>query len=472
MAKSKKNKKTVPVVKKTPIKKHVAKKPVFSRIEKEFPIRPVVVRKSAKKRKKSNPSNFFASPIENLTLSKKIRDGRAIIKVIGVGGGGGNAVTRMMTSGDRLRDVEFIAVNTDSQDLNYASAHKKFYIGRALTKGLGAGMNPEIGKQAAEENRSELSEALDGADIVFLTAGFGGGTGTGATPVIAELAKEKGILTIAIVTKPFAFEGSQRMNIAQDGIARLKDKVDALVVIPNDRVFSIIDKDTSINKAFSFIDEVLKNGVMAISELISAPGIINVDFADIKATMKDSGTTMIGIGSASGQDRGSKAVSAAINSPLLEISIDGAKGVLFSIAGGRDMKMAEIHEIAKAVSANVDPSARIIFGAYYDRRLSDKQIKVTVIATGFNGFYSGNQIQGPSLFMDQMMKTRNNMSSVVNNKEPEKRMPFEKFEKKETEDDSKSLFEEKENDTAKDIKKEKPKEDSWDIPAFLRKKKR
>lgn len=416
---------------------------------------------SRKKVRKNNPAQFFINPAKDLSLAKKIRDGRAIIKVIGVGGGGGNAITRMMTSNDRLRDVEFIAVNTDSQDLNYASAHRKFYIGRALTKGLGAGMNPEIGKQAAEENRSELNEALEGADIIFLTAGFGGGTGTGATPVIAELAKEKGILTIAIVTKPFAFEGSQRMNIAQDGIARLKDKVDALVIIPNDRVFSVIDKDTSINRAFSFIDEVLKNGVMAISELISAPGIINVDFADIRATMKDSGTTLIGIGSASGQDRGAKAVSAAINSPLLEISIDGAKGVLFSIAGGRDMKMAEIHEIAKAVSANVDPSARIIFGAYYDRRLSDKQIKVTVIATGFNGFYSGNQIQGPSLFMEQIMKTRNNISSVVH-KESEKK----------TFADNKEIAEEKEKESAKEAKDEKNKEDSWDIPAFLRKKKK
>jgi len=431
--------------------------------------RPVARKKKSVNKNNQNP--VFANPLKDLTLSKKIRDGRAIIKVIGVGGGGGNAITRMMTSNDRLRDVEFIAVNTDSQDLNYAAAHRKFYIGRALTKGLGAGMNPEIGKQAAEENRSELNEALEGADIIFLTAGFGGGTGTGATPVIAELAKEKGILTIAIVTKPFSFEGSQRMNIAQDGIARLKDKVDALVIIPNDRVFSVIDKDTSINRAFSFIDEVLKNGVMAISELISAPGIINVDFADIKATMKDSGTTLIGIGSASGQDRGAKAVNAAVNSPLLEISIDGAKGVLFSIAGGRDMKMAEIHEIAKAVSANVDPSARIIFGAYYDRRLSDKQIKVTVIATGFNGFYSGNQIQGPSLFMDQVLKTRNNISSVGRReKEEEKKFPFEK--KDGAPEKSESLFDEKEIEPSKDSKKEKPKEDSWDIPAFLRKKRK
>lgn len=434
--------------------------------------KPAVRKRKRRPAKKSAMSPIFASPFKELSLSKKIRDGRAIIKVIGVGGGGGNAITRMMLGNDRLRDVEFIAVNTDSQDLNYATAHRKFYIGRALTKGLGAGMNPEVGKQAAEENRSELSEALEGADIVFLTAGFGGGTGTGATPVIAELAKEKGILTVAIVTKPFSFEGSQRMNIAQDGIARIKDRVDALVVIPNDRVFSVIDKETSINRAFSFIDDVLKNGVMAISELISAPGIINVDFADIKATMKDSGTTLIGIGSATGQDRGPKAVGAAINSPLLEVSIDGAKGVLFSIAGGRDMKMAEIHEIAKSVAANVDPSARIIFGAYYDRRLSDKQIKVTVIATGFNGLYSGNQIQGPSLFMDQVLRNRDNVSSA--DRQPREADKSSFFEKKDAEaGKSGPLFDAKgTNKVKEEEKKEEAKEDSWDIPAFLRKKKR
>ncbi len=455
MAKKKAVKKSLPVAKK-PVKKAVISRPSRS-----------------KKRASRSQASAFPSPIKELSLSKKIRDGRAIIKVVGVGGGGGNAVTRMMMGNDRARDVEFIAVNTDSQDLNYASAHRKFCIGRDLTKGLGAGMNPEIGKQAAEENRSELAEALEGADIVFLTAGFGGGTGTGATPVVAEIAKEKGALTIAIVTKPFSFEGSQRMNIAQDGLARLKDKVDALVVIPNDRVFSVIDKDTSINKAFTFIDDILKNGVMAISELISAPGIINVDFADIKATMKDSGTTLIGIGSASGQDRGSKAVSAAINSPLLEISIDGAKGVLFSIAGGRDMKMSEIHEIAKAVSANVDPSARIIFGAYYDRRLSEKQIKVTVIATGFNGFYGGSQLPTPSLFMEQVLKTRGNMSSL-SRKDEEKKFPFEK--KEPAAENADSLFDEKETDAVKAAKKEikdkEIKEESWDIPAFLRKKKK
>jgi cell division protein FtsZ len=329
--------------------------------------------------------------------TRRVKDGGAVIKVVGIGGGGGNAVTRMMES-ERMRGVEFIAVNTDAQDLNHALAHQKIYVGKALTHGLGAGMNPEIGKQAAEENRSEIGEALQGADIVFVTAGLGGGTGSGGIPVVAEIAREKGILTVAIVTKPFTFEGAQRMAIAQDALARLREKVDALVVIPNDRVFSIIDKDTPAVKAFSYIDEVLKNGVKALSELINVPGIINVDFADIATTLRDAGTTLIGIGVASGQDRGVKAVNAALNSPLLELSVDGARGVLFSVAGGRDIKMSEIHDIAKAVSANLDANARVIFGAYYDRGLKDKSIKVTVIATGFSGVFT-QRLPEPSLFM-------------------------------------------------------------------------
>jgi cell division protein FtsZ len=328
---------------------------------------------------------------------KKVKSTLARIKVVGVGGGGGNAVSRMM-EGERLRGVEFVAINTDKQDLDYALAHQKVYIGKALTHGLGAGMNPEIGKQAAEENRSEIGELLEDADILFLTAGMGGGTGTGAIPVIADIAREKGILTVAIVTKPFSFEGQQRAAIAQEGLQRLKEKVDALVVIPNDRVFSIIDKETPIMRAFGYIDDVLRHGVQAVSELINTPGIINVDFADIQATLRDAGATLIGTGIASGQDRGVKAVTAALNSPLLEVTVDGARGVLFSVAGGRDVKMGEIHEIARTVSSNLDPNARVIFGAYHDRTLKDKSIKVTVIATGFSGVLS-QRSSAPSLFM-------------------------------------------------------------------------
>ncbi len=306
-------------------------------------------------------------------------------------------------------------------------------------------MNPEIGKQAAEENRSEIGEAIEGADVVFITAGFGGGTGTGAAPVIAEIAKEKGILTIAVVTKPFAFEGAQRMTIAQEGLGRLKEKVDALVVIPNDRIFTIIDKDTSVMKAFAFIDEILKQGVQAIAELVNTPGIVNVDFADIKTILRESGQTLIGIGTAKGEDRSVKAVQNAVNSPLLEVSMEGAKGVLFSIAGGRDLKMSEINDIAKAISGNLDANAKVIFGAYYDRSLKDKAVKVTVIATGFNGMFSDRRGL-PTLFMaGEPKKTEPKMADVT---------PV-----------SETL--------APKTPPGKPETDeAWEIPTFLRKKKR
>jgi cell division protein FtsZ len=388
-------------------------------------------------------------------------DGITKIKVIGIGGCGGNIVTRMML-GERPRGVEFIAVNTDKQDLDYSIAHKKLYIGKALTKGLGAGMNPEIGKQAAEENRSEISELLNGADIVFLAAGMGGGTGTGATPVIAEIAKEKGILTLAIVTKPFTFEGTQRMNIAQDGLVRLRDKVDSLVVIPNDRIFSVIQKETPIAKAFAFVDDVLKQAVQAMAELINVPGIINVDFADIKSILKESGTTLVGIGVASGQDRAIKAVSAAINSPLLDINLDGAKGVLFSVAGAKDLKMSEINDIAKAISANLDPAAKVIFGAYYDRSLKDKAIKVTVIATGFNGVFSEKRAI-PNLFTVAQEKSESiSVSGFLSKNEKEK-----------NENKNKNLELNEEPKESPGLKiDEKSKNEPWEIPAFLRKRKK
>ncbi len=393
----------------------------------------------------------------NKKAGRKI-DGVTSIKVVGVGGGGGNAITRMMES-DRLRGVEFIAVNTDAQDLDYASAHRKLHIGKALTHGLGAGMNPDVGKQAAEENRSEIGEALEGADIVFITAGFGGGTGTGASPIIAEIAKERGILTIAVVTKPFTFEGTQRMSIAQEGLTRLKEKVDAMVIIPNDRIFSLIDKDTPLMRAFAYIDEVLRSAVKGIAELINSPGIINVDFSDIKTIIKDAGTTLIGIGMASGQDRGVKAVNAAINSPLLEISIDGAKGVLFGIAGGRDLKMSEINDIAKAISVNLDSNAKVIFGAYNDRGLKDKGIKVTVIATGFNGVF-GRTVGVPNLFISDSLKRKDVFAEE-----------FKKDNKKKDEnlEEIKSAKESQEGKEEEELSK---KQETWEIPTFLRKKKK
>lgn len=406
-----------------------------------------------KRRKSKNNKRRFKSILREARpkiLSAKRKSGLTSIKVIGVGGGGGNAVTRMM-EGNRIRGVQFLAINTDAQDLNHASAHHKIYIGKALTRGLGAGMNPEIGKQAAEENRSEIMEAIEDTDIVFITAGFGGGTGTGASPIIAEAAKEKGILTIAIVTKPFSFEGSERMRIAQDGLNNIRDKVDALVVIPNDRIFNLINKDTSVGRAFGFVDDVLEQAIQAIAEIINAPGIINVDFADIKSIIKDAGMALIGIGIASGSDRSSKAVEAAINSPLLETSIDGAKRILFSIAGGRDLKMAEVNEAAKAITGHLDANAKIIFGAYYDRSLKDKSLKITVIASGFGEMMAGGRFGAfPSLFINN----EENKSIIIGEKE-------EKIE---------VLIEE---ETKKPFKGKKISEKTeWDIPAFLRRRKR
>lgn len=381
----------------------------------------------------------------------KKKSGVTCIKVVGVGGGGGNAVSRMMESA-KLRGVEFLAINTDAQDLNHASAHRKIYIGKALTRGLGAGMNPEIGKQAAEENRSEIMEALDGTDIVFVTAGFGGGTGTGAAPIISEIAREKGILTVAIVTKPFSFEGSERARIAQEGLSNIRDKVDALVVIPNDRIFALINKDTSVAKAFGFIDSVLEQAVRAVTEIVNAPGIINVDFADIKAIVKDAGPALIGIGVASGADRSMKAVENAVNSPLLETPLDGAKRVLFAVAGGRDIKMSEISDAAKAVVSNLDANAKIIFGAYYDRSLKDKSLKVTVIAAGFNGLLGGSRLgrELPSLFMHEPKTV------VAESKDKDEEVPDEEAKPEKGDKKKKSVTDKSE----------------WDIPAFLRKKKR
>jgi cell division protein FtsZ len=381
------------------------------------------------------------------------------IKVVGVGGCGGNVVSRMM-EGDRMRGVEFTAINTDAQDLDRVMAHRKIYIGKALTRGLGAGMNPEIGKQAAEENRSEIGEALNGTDIVFVVAGMGGGTGTLGASVVAEIAKEKGILTVAMVTKPFAFEGSQRMALAQDGLNRLKDKVDSLIVIPNDRVFTLVDKDTPLLKAFGFIDGVLKQAVSAISDLVNAPGIINVDFADIKAILKDAGMTLIGIGESSGQDRSVKAVNAAVSSPLIEVSIDGAKGVLFSVAGGKDLKMSEVNDVAKAVTANLDPNAKVIFGAYQDRGLKEKSMRVTVIATGFSGVLSGSRLNTPTLFF--------------NNESPRAITIEEPIGKKEK-PSSLQTKEDREKEKVREEREKKPElndQEPWEIPAFLRKKKK
>jgi cell division protein FtsZ len=312
----------------------------------------------------------------------------ANVKVIGIGGGGGNAVARMAK--DFTRGVDFIAINTDHQDLDECDVKTKLYIGKSLTRGLGTGMNPDLGRQAAEENRSEISEAVQGADLVFLAAGLGGGTGSGATPIVAEAAKQSGALTIAVVTKPFTFEGSQRERIANEALIKLRDKVDAIIIVPNDRIFTVISKDTPIVKAFEAIDEILRNALRGLVEIIAMPGIINVDFADVKNIMQDAGIAIVGVGHASGPDRAVKAVNAALHSPLLETSPEGAKAVLLGITGGRDLKMAEVNDAAKIVAQTADPGARIIFGAYYDRNLKPGELKVTVVAAGFSGSQPGS----------------------------------------------------------------------------------
>ena len=305
----------------------------------------------------------------------------ARIKVVGVGGSGSNAVDHMIRS--KVRGVDFIAVNTDTQDLHHTSASKKIHIGKNLTKGLGAGMNPEIGRQAAEETRDEIQEMVKGADMVFVTCGFGGGTGTGARPVVAHSAKNQGILTIGVVTKPFAFEGAERGRLAEEGLLRLKENVDALIVIPNDRLLAATSKDTTFLSAFAMSDDVLRQAVEGISDLIMLPGIINVDFADVRAVLQNAGSALMGVSLATGEKRAEEAARGAINSPLLDFSIDGAKGVLFAIAGGSDMTLWEIQEAAKIITESMDKSARVIFGAIHDERLRKNELKITVIAAGF-----------------------------------------------------------------------------------------
>ena len=307
-------------------------------------------------------------------------DGTATIKVIGVGGAGNNAVNRMIEAG--IKNVEFIAVNTDRQTLNESKANSKIQIGEKLTRGLGAGANPDIGAQAAEESRAEIAEVLKGADMVFVTAGMGGGTGTGAAPIVAATAKELGILTIGVVTKPFTFEGKKRLAQAERGVASLKGKVDTLVVIPNDKLLQVIDRKTSMIEAFRMADDVLRQGVQGISDLISVPGQINLDFADVRTIMLNQGMAHMGIGCASGENRAEDAAKQAIQSPLLETSIEGAKGIIINITGGSDMGLHEANTAAELVQRSADPEANIIFGAVIDDSMGD-EIQITVIATGF-----------------------------------------------------------------------------------------
>ena len=310
-------------------------------------------------------------------------DHLAVIKVVGVGGGGTNAVNRMVEAG--VKGVEFIAINTDRQALLMSDADRTVQIGEELTRGLGAGANPEIGAQAAEESRADIRDALAGADMVFVTAGEGGGTGTGAAPVVAEIAMEEiGALTVGVVTKPFGFEGRKRMNQAEEGVALLAQKVDTLIVVPNDRLLQVIEKRTSMLDAFRIADDILRQGTQGITDLITIPGLINLDFADVRAIMKDAGSAMMGIGIASGENRAADAAKEAISSKLLESSIVGADRILYSITGGSDMSLQEIDEASQIINSAADEDANIIFGTVIDESMGD-QIRVTVIATGFDG---------------------------------------------------------------------------------------
>ena len=308
--------------------------------------------------------------------------GYAAIKVVGVGGGGSNAVNRMISAG--LRGVEFIAINTDAQALALSNADKKIHIGGKLTRGLGAGGDPEIGRQAAEESREELTEALEGADMIFVTAGMGGGTGTGGAHVVAQVGRELGALTIGVVTRPFSFEGRRRAVVADEGIRNLRQRVNTVITIPNDRLLQVVDKSATVVEAFRVADDILRQGVQGIADLITVPGLINLDFADVRAVMTEAGSALIGIGVADGENRAVKAAQAAIASPLLETSMDGARGVLMNITGGTDLALFEVSEAAQVVQKAADAEANIIFGAVIDERL-DGEVRITVIATGFEG---------------------------------------------------------------------------------------
>ncbi len=363
----------------------------------------------------------------------------ARIKVLGVGGSGKNAINHMINS--KVKGVDFIAINTDAQDLHQSLAHKKIHIGKNLTKGLGTGMNPEIGKRAAEETKEEIQEALKGADMVFVAGGMGGGTCSGAAPIVARTAKELGALTVAVVTKPFMFEGLQRNKIAEQAIDELRKCVDAIIVIPNDRLLATVSKETTAKSAFAMCDDVLRQAVEGISDLITTPGIINTDFADIKAVMENAGPALMGVGMASGEKRAEEAARMAISSPLLEVSINGAKGVLFSIAGGDDLTLFEIQDAARVITESMDPNAKVIFGTIHDEKLKKNELKITVIASGFSDMPAKK-----SLFQTMIQKDSGKPEDKKDEKKPE-------------------------IEIKKEIKIEEEDNDWGSVPAFLRRSK-
>ncbi len=382
----------------------------------------------------------------------------ARIKVFGVGGSGKNAVNHMINS--KVKGVEFVAINTDAQDLHHTLAKKKIHIGKNLTRGLGTGMNPELGKKAIEENKEEIQEAVKGADMIFIAGGMGGGTCTGSSPVIAKTAKELGVLTVAVITKPFFFEGPQRMRFAEQGVEELKSSVDAIIIIPNDRLLSAVEKETTAKNAFAMCDDILKQAVEGISDLITTPGIINTDFADIRAVMENAGTALMGIGISSGEKRAEEAAKSAINSPLLELSINGARGVLFSIAGGEDLTMHEIQDAAQVITESVDKDAKIIFGTVKDDKLKKGEVKITVIASGFSEesikpgvVYKVNASKKESFEDDELKKDDNKIHNSI----PKENVPKEKKEAPKQQE-------------RKDIDEDD--NDDWGaVPAFLRRSK-
>lgn len=388
----------------------------------------------------------------------------AKIKVIGVGGSGGSAINRMIKA--NIKGVEFIVVNTDVQALHYSQAPLKLQIGKTITRGLGAGMSPDLGRQSAEENQNEIRDILKGADMVFVTCGLGGGTGTGAAPIIAQLARETGALTVAVVTKPFSFEGAQRKELAERGLEDLQDKVDTIITIPNDRLLQIIDKRTSLLEAFSIVDNVLEQGVKGISEIITVPGLINVDFADIKAIMADTGSALMGIGTAKGDNRAVEAAKIAVSSPLLESSIEGAKGILFTIVGSPDLGMHEVDEAAKIITSSVDPNAKIIFGSVIDKDMKD-EVRVTVIATGFDNrdlshltVNDGNRVEQDTYQPTSFVQLKVNKKETEKEEKLNSKQNFNKKSKKNSTSPKAEELKKKVADNEEDL----------EIPAFIRRK--
>ncbi len=394
----------------------------------------------------------------------------ARIKVIGVGGGGGSAINRMVDGG--IKGVEFVAINTDIQALHYSRANEKIHIGKTTTKGLGAGMNPDLGKTAAEESRNEIKEAIEGCDMVFVTCGLGGGTGSGASPIVAQIARDLGALTVAVVTKPFMFEGGQRKHIAERAYAELADKVDTIITISNDKLLQVIDKRTSLLEAFVVADDVLRQGVQGIAEIITVPGIINADFADVKAVMENAGSALMGIGQASGENKAVEAAKAAINSNLLDMSIEGAHGIVFTVTGGPDLSMNEVSEAAKVITAAADEDAKIIFGAVIDEKLKD-EVKITVVATGFDGktksISDSPKTYTPNSFIESESSKEKNQKTNLWGKIKTKKDEEDYNEEKKEEKSFKPLISKKTED---DINKKDNDKDDNDIsvPAFIRKK--